>query len=378
MEGGIPEMAAGPWSEMMRKASFLGAALTFLAGSGWAQNPTAPASPVSVVQVEKATITATVPVTGTVYSRNDVQITIGVDGQLEFVAEPGSRLERGDVVARIDTVPLELQKAEQQAQAQRARAQLRFLNAQLKRQRDLLSTNATSANQMEQTQSDRDVAASDLEIAELRSRQIEDQLRRGVIAAQFDGVVVERFRREGEDVSRGTVVARMTDTENLEVRVYAPLRYSGKVQVSDTLRIYGYETEYAGTVRTVVPSADMRSQTFELRIDLPTTARADWSIGQLVSIGIPLSAAHASLAVPRDALILRQDGTYVFRINAGQVAERVKVVTGESAGDLVAIQGTLAEGDVVVVRGAETLSDGQIVSILNRQGVSADAIASGG
>lgn len=363
---------------MKHPVGFLGAVLVLANSTCWAQNPGTPPSPVSIAQVEKARITATVPVTGAIYSRNDVQITIGVDGQLVYVAEPGSQLERGDVVARIDTVPLELQKAEQQAQAERARAQLKFLNAQVKRQQDLLSTNATSANQMEQTQSDRDVAASDLAIAQLRIKQIEDQLRRAVIVAQFDGVVVERLRREGEDVSRGTVVARMTDTENLEARVYAPLRYAGKVRAKDTLRIYGYDTEYEGTVRTVVPSADMRSQTFELRIDLPETARADWSIGQLVSIGVPIRAAQASLAVPRDALVLRQEGTYVFRINAQQVAERVKVVTGDSAGDLVAVEGALAEGENVVVRGAETLSDGQTVSVLGRQTDSTDSVAVGG
>lgn len=362
---------------MTRSPSLLGGILALASMTAWAQNAQSPPSPVSVAKVENATMGATVPVTGTIHSRNDVQITIGVDGQLLYVAEPGSRFKRGEVVARIDTVPLELQKAEQQAQAQRAQAQLKFLNAQVKRQQDLLSANSTSANQMEQTQSDRDVAASDLAIAQLRIKQIEDQLRRAVVVAQFDGVVVERLRREGEDVSRGAVVARMTDTENLEVRVYAPLRYAGRVQANDTLRIYGYETEYVGAVRTVVPSADMRSQTFELRIDLPESAHAEWAIGQLVSIGIPIRSAHASLAVPRDALILRQDGTYVFRVNAQQIAERVKVVTGDSAGDLVGVDGALSEGDEVVIRGAETLSDGQTVSVLGGHPDSSGVVAAG-
>ena len=77
-----------------------------------------------------------------------------------------------------------------------------------------------------------------------------------------------------------------------------------------------------------------------------------------------MRTAESSLAVPRDALILRQDGTYVFRVNSEQVAERVRVETGDSAGDLIAVRGELAEGDRVVVRGAETLSDGRGVSIL--------------
>lgn len=335
-----------------------------------AQAPEMPPSPVSVDVVGQAEITPTIPVTGTVYSRNDLQITIGVDGQLEFVAEPGTVVAKGEVIARIDTTPLELQKREQQAQLQRARAQLKFLNAQLTRQRDLLDTNSTSANQLEQTLSDRDVAASDLDIAELRIKQIEDQLARASISAQFDGVVIERLRREGEDVSRGTVLARITDTRNLEVRVFAPLRYAGRVKAGDNLRIFGYESEFVGTVRTVVPSADMRSQTFELRVDLSDQARTQWAIGQLVSVAVPMRSARESLTVPRDALVLRREGTYVFRVNDENRAERIAVETGDSAGTLVGVSGDLAVGDRVVVRGAETLSDGRTVAI-NENGAGA-------
>jgi RND family efflux transporter MFP subunit len=322
-----------------------------------------PPSPVAVASVERAVIVPTVPVAGTVYSRNDVQITIGVDGRLDFVSEPGSLLEAGELIARIDTAPLELQLAEQRVQAERAAAQLRFLNAQLERQRDLLESQSTSRNQLEQTESDRDVAASDLRIAELRIEQIDDQIERGSIRAQFDGVVVERLRRAGEDVARGTVLARMTDTRNLEIRVPVPLRYAGRVQRGDRLKVFGYGSEQAGEVRSVVPSADVLSQTFELLIDLPADARGQWSIGELVSVAVPMQSGEASLAVHRDALILRQEGTYVFRIDDGNRAERIPVATGDSSGDLVAVTGALAEGDRVVVRGAETLTDGRVVSI---------------
>lgn len=70
-------------------------------------------SVVIVAPVEEANITPTMPIAGTVFSRNDLQITAGVDGRLEFVAEPGTVVAQGDVVARIDAEPLTLQRAEQ-------------------------------------------------------------------------------------------------------------------------------------------------------------------------------------------------------------------------------------------------------------------------
>lgn len=329
-----------------------------------AQTPEMPPSPVQVATVILTEITPTVPVTGTVYSRNELQITTGVDGQLLQVAEPGTLLSAGDIIAAIDTTQLDLQLAEQRAQAERAAALLRFLNAQVARQENLARGNSLSANQLEQAQSDRDVAASDLRIAQVRIRQIDDQLLRAVVRAPFAGIVVERMRREGEDVSRGTVLARMTDTQNLEVRVFAPLRFAGRVKAGDTLRLFGFESELVGTVRSVVPSVDMRSQSFELRIDLPEIS--EWSIGQLISAAIPMKSSKQSLVVPRDALILRREGPYVFRINDGGRAEKIAVEPGDSSGELIAVSGDLQAGDRVVIRGAETLSDGRQVTVMER------------
>jgi RND family efflux transporter MFP subunit len=341
----------------------LASCLLLIAGAAVAQ-PDRPPSPVAIKLVQKTTMVPTIPITGSVYSRNELQITAGISGELQFAAEPGTQVVAGDVLARIDSTPLRLQRDEQEAALDRARAQLSYLDAQLKRQKDLASSQAFAANDLEQTQSTRDVAASDLRIAELRIKQIDDQLGRSEVRAKFSGVVTQRLRREGETIATGTVIGRVTDTENLEVRVLAPLRYSGRVRAGHSIGVFGYESRFVGIVRSVVPAVDTRTQAFELRIDLPQEAFSAWTIGQLVSAAIPMRAARESLVVPRDALILRQDGTFVFRVNADNKAERIAVTTGESAGDMVAVEGELSEGDKIVIRGGETLTEGSEVNII--------------
>jgi len=80
--------------------------------------------------------------------------------------------------------------------------------------------------------------------------------------------------------------------------------------------------------------------------------------------------------VPRDALVLRQNGSFVFRINADNKAEQVKVEIGDSSGELIAVHGDLAEGDRVAIRGAENLSQGTEVKILvSETATTADADA---
>ncbi len=100
---------------------------------------------------------------------------------------------------------------------------------------------------------------------------------------------------------------------------------------------------------------------------MPLEASGVWTVGQLVSVGIPIRSGKQTLTIPRDALILRQNGTYVFRINEENKAERIEVSIGDSAGDLISVTGSLAEGDRVAVRGGENLKEGAEVRIMLSQ-----------
>ncbi len=325
--------------------------------------PALPPATVVTDQVKLTSVVATVPVTGHVISQNAIQLTAAITGQLVEVAEPGTRVQRGDVVARFDTLGLELQQQEQQALIERAEAQLNYLQANLKRQQGLVNAKSVSQNVLEETRSQRDVAQSDLRVAQLRLRQIEDQLEKSVIRAGHDGVISQRNRREGETVAQGSVIGVLTDLDNLEVRAMVPLRYSVHVAVGQQVDIYAHERQLNGVVKSVVPAADLRSQAQELRLQL--NREANLSVGQLVSVSVPVHAARESLVVNQDALVLRADGIYVFRVKEGNTVEQIEVQTHENVGDFIAIDGPLQPGDHVVVRGADGLNEGRAVSVQN-------------
>ena len=326
-----------------------------------------PASAVQISTVSRTEVAQTVAVPGTVYSRNEVQITAGVAGQLAMVAEPGTIVEKGDYVARIDKRSLRLQRAEQEALLERARINVRQLESQLRRQKELARSSLVSEFELEQTEANRDLAASDAHIIEVRIRQIDDLLRRADVRAPFSGVVISRSRRSGEEVARGEVLGELTDIRNLEVRAFVPLKHLPRTTAGQAIDVFATDAAHTGTIRSLVPTGDIRSQTFEARIDLPADATRDWTVGQLVSVGIPIRARQLALAVPRDALVLRQNGSFVFRINADNKAEQVEVMVGDSSGNMIAVSGPLEEGDRVAVRGAETLTEGAAVRIVLTQ-----------
>jgi RND family efflux transporter MFP subunit len=349
-------------SLQMRKLRLPITLFLLCASLAYAQQPPTPV--VQVASVSRTELAPTVAVPGTIHSRNEAQITASVGGRLELVAEPGTLVEKGGLIARIDPRTLQLQRAEQEALLERAQINVRQLNSQLRRQRELQNDNLVSEFELEQTEANRDLAVSDANITKVRIRQIDDQIQRTDVRAPFTGIVISRVRREGEEVARGEVLGQLTDIQSLEVRAFVPLKHLPRTTVGQSLDIHATEARHAGTIRALVPTGDVRSQTFEAHIDLPQHAAKTWTVGQLVSVAIPIRPKEVTLTVPRDALVLRTKGSFVFRINAENKAEQIRVAVGDSAGELIAVTGELEEGDRVAIRGAENLSEGADVKIM--------------
>jgi len=204
---------------------------------------------VQVAEVARTEVTPTVAVPGTVYSRNEMRATAGIAGRLVSVAEPGTLVPAGHPIARIDTGPLALQRAEQEALLARAEINVRQLESELARQRELIGSNLVSEFELEQTTSNRDLASSDAAIIRVRIRQIDDQIERAVVRAPFDGVVISRTRRAGEDVARGEALAELTDITNLEVRAFVPLKHLPRVAVGAAIDVFVTDVRHTASCK---------------------------------------------------------------------------------------------------------------------------------
>jgi RND family efflux transporter MFP subunit len=320
--------------------------------------------PAAAVETSRASLRDLAPsitATGQVQSRSGADMAAGIGGPIDFVAEPGTRVKKDEVIARIDTGEIRLQRAEQAARVTRSELALKQADRELERLQ--ASGNAVSRYQLDQAQNTRDLARSDLDIARAALRQTDDRLARAEVRAPFAGVIAERVRRQGEEVARGDAVARLQDTEHLELRLFLPLRHVRAIAPGSSVQVrLDDERVVAGKVRAIVPVGDARSQSFETLIDLPA-AEAELAVGRTLQVVLPLSAVQQVLAVPRDALVIRSDGLSVYVVRKDK-AERVPVKTGSADGDWVAVQGALAAQDAVVVRGAETLHDGDPVKII--------------
>ena len=325
---------------------------------------TAPAMPVETDLVKETEVIPTMPMTGNVFSINELQLTAAISGQLEFVAEPGTIVKTGDVIARMDTNTLDLQLQEQKALITRAEVQLKYLQTNLQRQQNLVRAKTVSENSVEQIESQKDVAVSDLAVAKLRVEQIEEQISKSQIHAKYNGVITQRLHREGETVAAGTVIGNLVDTDNLEIRVQLPLRYTSFIKTGQELDVFALGVSQKGKVKSLLPGSNNRNQSYELRLDIEENS--NFKIGQLVSVAVPIQMPKVSMVIHQDALVLREEGTFVYRVNEENKVEKVVVTTSTNLGHLVAVSGELKTGDQIVIRGAETLREGTEVTI-NKQ-----------
>jgi RND family efflux transporter MFP subunit len=334
-------------------------AVLFVTTGAFAQAP--PPAAVETAPVEKRELAPHVTVTGQVRSRAAADLSAAVGGRLAWVAEPGTRVGKGGVVARLDTDELKLQEREQVARVRRGE----ISQAQLAREAERLKGlgTAVSRNALEQAEANRDLAAADLEIARATLSQIQDRLARAELRTPFGGVVSERIKRAGEEVARGESVVRLLDPETLEIRLFLPLRHVRAIKPGDKVKVKFDGGEGSGRVRGIVPAGDPRSQSFEVLVDLPP-ARERLPSGSVIQVELPLGEPHALMAVPRDALIIRAEGLAVYRVGPDNKVQRMTVTTGISDGDWIAVEGQLLISDTVVVRGGENLHDGATVKVI--------------
>jgi RND family efflux transporter MFP subunit len=361
---------AGPASRGLRVrllATGLVAGVAVVATTASAQAPTERPLPVEIAQAEVRELAPSVHATGLVRSRAAADLAAAVGGRLQWVAEPGTAVSAGEVVARLDTRELSLARAEQAARVRRAEVNLQALDRELTRLR--ASGNAVPRFNVDQAQANRDIAEADLQVARALLAQTDDQLARSRLTAPFAGVVSDRVRRAGEEVGRGEVIARIVNPDELEIRMFVPLRHVRAVQPGHEVEVVGDNREFTARVSSIVPAGDPRTQSFEVLIKAPPVEGL-LAAGNTVKVRLPLGEPQRRLSVPRDALVIRADGLYIVKLNGEQRAERVPVKAGVADGDWIAVDGTLKAGESVVVRGAENLRGNEkldVVGVLEQE-----------
>lgn len=307
-------------------------------------------------------IAPTTWVPGTVVGRFDSRIAAEVEGRLLSVVEVGDRMNQGDVIATIDSKSYELNINEISAEMAPLDAELGFYESESGRLKKLAQQNNAARNRLEEIEMNRDQTLGKIRVVRAKLARAQDEISKTSIKAPFPGIVVERFKSQGEHVDAGDNVIRLVDTDKLEVQARIPAYSVFNFKPGERILVKDEEQDVYSSIRTVVPVGDELSRLYELRLEY---SGQDWTVGHAVEIAVPTDKPRKVIAVPRDALVIRNDGIRVYRVDKEGRSEMIRVITGIANDTYIEIKTGINAGDEIVVRGNERLRPGQKLMILS-------------
>ncbi len=318
--------------------------------------------PPAVVTLDKVTATTITPsftAPGDIVANRDSVVAAEVSGRIMSTLDIGARVSRGTVIATIDDRTIRLERDQAIAEIRRLEADLAYQNRLVERLEQLLEEEAESEAALDEARSNRDQTRSRLAAARVSLETAKVNLARTRIRSPFAGQLVERRIEVGEFATPGREIARVIGREGSEARVNVPINVAGSLSPGQPITIIAAGEERDSRIRTVIETGDEVSRTLEVRAPM---GPHDMKIGEAVSITVPTAGEKQVLTVPRDALVLRDSGIFVYVVDPEKkTAKRVTVEVGEPDGDRVEIIGPVKSGEQIVVRGGERLRDGQPV-----------------
>jgi membrane fusion protein (multidrug efflux system) len=185
------------------------------------------------------------------------------------------------------------------------------------------------------------------------------------IRAPIAGTITELPADIGSTVGTQTAVAVVGDLGRLMIRCFIGERSVARVKVGQkatvTLEAYPGVT-FPARIEEKSPVLDRATRTLEIRLAVePPDARMQ--SGMFASVKLVTLRKERIVAIPKDCLIASDGGTHVFVAGDDNVARRRDVKTGLLSDGFVEIISGLAEGERVVRRGQNVLSDGAAVRI---------------
>jgi RND family efflux transporter MFP subunit len=373
---------------------------------------TATAVPVSLTPVRQVRVIPAaeretarlVSASGTLAAEEQIILGTKVIGRLgEIGVDLGSRVRKGQAIARIDQSDYRLRVDQAEAALQQARVRLGLpptgnsdkvdieQTATVRQAAAVLTEANLSHNRMVElwerkfiARADLDTAVSQLAVAEgryqdaieeVRNRQAVMVQRRSeleiarqqfadtVITSPFDGAVSERQASIGQYLPAGAPVVTLVRTDPLRLRLAVPEREAGLVRIGQSvdLTVEGDPNKYQGRVARLSPAIAENNRTLMIEAEVPNR-QGNRRPGSFAKADIVVEAGQPIITVPVDAIVTFAGIEKVLTIAKNSAVEK-RVHTGKRLDNQVEILDGISVGESVIVRPGN-LVGGQPVQVI--------------
>jgi len=282
----------------------------------------------------------------------------------QIIREEGDFVKENEVLVLLDDTEIKI--SHQQAQIQLDQAKLskeeeekNFARSVELRKKELISEQEYQASEglVQQRQLDYEDRLESFKNLQL-------QLNWTKIRALSSGYITSRLVEVGDKVNQNEHVYTIEDFSPLLIRVFVPSSDSINLRTgmeSEVTTDILPDTPFIGKVKLINPRIDVQTGTVKVTIEVHDKTLS-LKPGMFVEVKIVTGVKENILVIPRKAVLFKQNKTFVFVVNQGQVAQR-EVTLGLAEEDDVEILSGLEEGETIVKVGVESLKDGERIAV---------------
>ena len=321
---------------------------------------------VAVAPVSQQTFTRYLQAIGELEAVEEVSVPAEVGGRIvELPIESGQRVERGQVLMRLNDAPQRGQKVRLQGQVDNALVRLDRL-------KKLIHSNAVSREALDDAQAQYTTARGALQ-------ELMAQIEQRTIRAPFAGTLGIRKVHVGQYVNPGDTLINLIGNQGLYVNFSVPEQAMAHFKTGSPLLIE-LDALPGQPLTAVVSSVDpfldsSRTLSLQARLQDPPAAALPRMFAR---VRLPQAMPENTLSLPETAVTYSAYGEDVYLVQPALDAQsaptvrRVSVKTGERRDGWVVINQGVAPGDQVVTSGQIKLSDGASIDPINSTALAAD------
>jgi RND family efflux transporter MFP subunit len=304
---------------------------------------------------------------GTLQGYVQAPLSARASGYLKrWTKDIGSRVEKGELLAEIETPEIDQQLSQAIASREQSRAALALATSTLARWEALRRKDVVSQQDLDERRGAAAQAKANLAAAEAneqRLRQLESFKR---IVAPFAGIITRRNVDVGDliDAGSGRPLFLLSQTDPLRVYINVPQRYAQSVKIGAPVMVTQTELSgrrFPGKIARTAASIDLATRTMQVEVALPNP---DGTLmpGAYVQVALDLPAGD-TLAVPTNTLLFRREGTMVALVEPNGRIDMRRVTVGRNYGQTVEISDGLRADDRIVLNPADSLATGDVVQV---------------
>ena len=309
------------------------------------------AEQLAVAAVQYREVAQSYVVEGVVEATRQSTVSAQISGRIkEINFDVGSRVNKGQVILRIDERETGQALAGSNAQVLQAQATLQNARAAYERSRQLFEQKFISQSALDKAQADYQVARAQAAASEAGAGQAGLAHGYSVVIAPYSGVVSARLVEVGEMVMPGKPLMTGFDPEGMRVVVSVPQYKLPEISSNPkvTVEVPSLNRLIKAASATVQPIADSRTHSTQVRVYLPANeagiypgmfVRAHFVVGKANKLVIPVSAVLRRSEVVAVYVADEKGGVNLRQVRLGDTTAdgAVEVLAGLNPGEQVAL-----------------------------------------